>query len=422
MGMVINPELCVRCKGKNLCGRPCYFIESLKLKAERLNLKKHEMLTSPPSVFIGRFGYPNVSVGALGIFRPPPQPLETTTIKDDNPIVYDSPKEWFSKGFGVKDVLEKRLGLINSIVNSNVKIIYSKNRILHQIQEMAMATNPVDSEVIFRKKPKIEVKFSYIFSPLGLSAPIEKINVIDNPKVDRRVEKIVYDYDLLSTDGVIELYRKGIDENYITRIFSTGLLGLKNERRLVPTRWSITAVDDIIGKNLLNDIRTFDIIDTNYLFYSEYNGNRFWVLLIPSTWRYELIEVTHNISIWGRENRIYITKDFEDYYGRKRYVEETAGGYYAARLGVLEYLYKIKRQATVLIVREILPDYWAPLGVWLVRETVRDAMRKEPKIFDTIDEAVVYITKEMKADAKLFQISRILKKREHQMLLRKFVL
>ena len=415
MGAIINPRLCVRCKGKNLCGRPCYFLEVLKLKAKHLNLKKHEMLASPPSIFVGRFGYPHVFIGSLGV-------------KGENQarcLLHDSPKEWFSKGLSVREVLERRLEMINSTVKSCVRMNSASNAIVERIRETAMASNPVDSEIVFRKKPALEISFSHVFSPLGLRAPVEKIRVVDNLKVDRRVEKIVYDTDLRATEGVGELYRRGVDENYITRVFSAGLLGTKRERKLVPTRWSITAVDDIIGRNLLNEIKTFEKIDTSTLFYSEYNGNRFWVLLLPRTWCYELIEITHAFTsnpapqrmlqpTPSRRTEIYITRDAEDYYGRKSYVEETAGGYYAARLGVAEYLHRIKKQAGVLVVREILPDYWAPLGVWLVRETVRDAMRKAPKYFDSAEEAVRCIELEMKAKVQLHRVSRILRTKHYQ--------
>ena len=69
----------------------------------------------------------------------------------------------------------------------------------------------------------------------------------------------------------------------------------------------------------------------------------------------------------------YIAHNYEGPKGRTEYAEETAGAYYAARLGALEYLNDIKRNAKVLIVRDVTPDYWAPLGVWVIRETVRNA-------------------------------------------------
>jgi hypothetical protein len=48
----------------------------------------------------------------------------------------------------------------------------------------------------------------------------------------------------------------------------------------------------------------------------------------------------------------------------------------------------VKRQAKVFILREAYPDYILPVGVWQVRENVRNAMRQLPKRYDTMDEAL----------------------------------
>ena len=63
------------------------------------------------------------------------------------------------------------------------------------------------------------------------------------------------------------------------------------------------------------------------------------------------------------------------------YAQETAGGYYAARLAILEELKRKKRQASVLALRFISEEYSAPLGVWVVREAVRKAMGAQPITF-----------------------------------------
>ena len=67
----------------------------------------------------------------------------------------------------------------------------------------------------------------------------------------------------------------------------------------------------------------------------------------------------------------------EDFYGRKDYASNTAGGYYAARLPILEYLEKEKRQASVLVIRIELPTYWASLGVWVCREATKKVLNNK---------------------------------------------
>jgi len=90
-------------------------------------------------------------------------------------------------------------------------------------------------------------------------------------------------------------------------------------------------------------------------------------------------------SSWNPSNEIKAATDFESFSGRKNYAFNTAGGYYATRLPILEYLNMIKRQASVLVVRLETPSYWAALGVWVCRESIRKALTKEIK-FDSREE------------------------------------
>ncbi|MFB6077089.1 MAG: hypothetical protein ABEK12_03090, partial [Candidatus Nanohaloarchaea archaeon] len=80
------------------------------------------------------------------------------------------------------------------------------------------------------------------------------------------------------------------------------------------------------------------------------------------------------------------------------YVDETAGGYYAARLGPLEYLDDIGRQAKVLIIREVTDDYWAPLGVWVVRETVRGAFGSDYGVVEDVTTALDNVRRQVPVD------------------------
>lgn len=73
------------------------------------------------------------------------------------------------------------------------------------------------------------------------------------------------------------------------------------------------------------------------------------------------------------------------------------------RLPLTEHLVKIKRQATVLVFREILPEYYAPLGVGIVRETARRAFQNSPKHFDTIEDALRDIGSRIKTSIEIIK-------------------
>jgi hypothetical protein len=85
---------------------------------------------------------------------------------------------------------------------------------------------------------------------------------------------------------------------------------------------------------------------------------------------------------------IKASTDFEPFSGRKEYAYATAGGYYASRLPILEYLNRIKRQAGVLAIRLETPSYWAALGVWVVRESVRKTLANKKLDFRQLEELI----------------------------------
>jgi hypothetical protein len=87
--------------------------------------------------------------------------------------------------------------------------------------------------------------------------------------------------------------------------------------------------------------------------------------------------------------------DWENHTGRTTYAD-LGGCYYAARLAVCELLEKERRQATVIVMREAHPGYIMPVGVWQVRENVRNAMRQKPLTFNTLEEALARIASQFK--------------------------
>ena len=217
-------------------------------------------------------------------------------------------------------------------------------------------------------------------------APIRKAILEENPKVPKKVDYLVSDHDVKATTAIKELYASNIKVDHLQKLLSIGLLGTKIKRKMVPTRWSITATDDTISKQQLEKIRYFPEINQITLFSGNFVGNYIEALLLPGHFSFEALEAWLPSDLF-QNTSVHITQDFESFNGRKKYAFNITGGYYAMRLPLTEYLTKINRQATALIFREIHPEYYAPLGVGIVRETTRRAFNNKPKYFDTIEDA-----------------------------------
>ncbi|MGQ9726724.1 MAG: Nre family DNA repair protein, partial [Candidatus Bathycorpusculaceae bacterium] len=226
--------------------------------------------------------------------------------------------------------------------------------------------------------------------PFGPSAPIRDL-IVGDARWDHQIEKAYNDTDLKAAEAVIELYGRGVLVTKIQRAFSVGAFGLEKNRRLVPTRWSITAVDSILSKELMEKVKTFPEISEYRVYESHYLDNIFEVLMLPAAWSYEAIEAWYPGTVWNPSGRnVVMYSDWESYEGRTTYAE-IGGCYYAARLAVCEQLIKEQRQATVIVLREAHPGYIMPVGVWQVRENVRNAMRQKPFTFKSLDEALKWV-------------------------------
>ncbi|MEK6834784.1 MAG: hypothetical protein AABX61_00795 [Nanoarchaeota archaeon] len=342
-------------------------------------LKKEDFFgTSPPSVFIGHNFYPNLNVGILS------PPAET-----EDAWIYDSPNFWTEQEFSIKQIALLRSALINSRFNVNIKDVRKESKFLDAAKEIGIASKPVDVEIKLKKSPEIKFDFEKITMPMGPRAGLKQITITENIKVDNKVERVVNDTDLKSAEALNYLYENGFDENTLTKLLSIGVLGLKKNRKLVPTKWSITATDDTLGKSLIEKIKNSQIINDYRLYIGSYLGNYYFILMFPEVWQYELFEGYLPRSLWNQNEGIRFTTDSETYYGRKNYASTTVGGYYSSRLSTLEYLSKIKKQASCLVIRFETPEYNMPLGVFVVRNAARKTLYNNPLIFETKEDLLM---------------------------------
>ena len=318
--------------------------------------------TSPPSVFVGSYNYPKVFVGPM---VPPVH---------GNTELLDNPEKW--KGKTLEEIINFRLKLVRGI--QQMPIEQTEGRYIENLQEVTMSSKPTDLDLIFNKKISSNVSID------GESAPFGPIGEIKSAKFSgststKPIEKIFYDKDMKAQDAVLKLYNSGIEISKIQKCFSIGMMGQK--RKLVPTKWSITATDDIISKSIVNEILENNLIDISKVFTYEHLGNIFSVILFPHRWIFEMVEAWYSNGILG------FGSDNENVRGIA-HPPQIAGAYFAAKLAVSEYLLKNKIQAGVLIFREIRPEYAIPVGVWQVREGIREAMKQKPQNITKFNDAL----------------------------------
>ncbi len=348
-----------------------------KINFKYNNLKKISKIDSisPPSVFIGsKLKYPLVNVGILS-------PLDNI----DNAWIYDDAKYWAKNDFGISDVIKLRDNLLNSRFQSKVSDSRFSKRFVGIAQEIAIASKPVDVEIELKRKLNFDKRKDKVLMHQGMSAPLKGARITSNVKVHKKVDRVMND-EIKSKEGIEYLYKNNFDEYALSKILSVGVLGLKKDKRFVPTRWSITATDDILCKKILERVKEYKWIENYELFFGEFMGNCYLIMLFPNVFNFELFELYLPGSSWNPSQQIKASTDYENFFGRKTYASNCAGGYYASRLPIVEYLNSIKKQASVLVIRIETPSYWASLGVWVCREACRKTINGRKLKFGSKEE------------------------------------
>ncbi len=346
-------------------------ILSNALARAKILTEKQEFSGTTPTIFVGRIGYPKINVGILAPNK-----------QDKEVWKYDAPKYWAGTNLNTQTIVEYRTGMVNSRFKAGVK---EQNKLVETAQEVAMAVKPTNIEVELENKPHLSIKTSNWTAPMGPQAKLKKLRLAENPKIPTIVQKFFYDRETTATEAITELYEHSIDENALSRMLSAGVFG--KQRRLVPTRWSITATDDTLANNFLEKVRKQPIGECK-AYSGSYLGNHYLILLLPEKWSYELFEMQ------AKPGMLEYSTDDEGFCGRKGYAENCAGGYYTVKMAIAEHLVREKKQNKALALRFITNEYVLPLGVWVTRETARKALESKP---------IKYSTKEaMINDAKKF--------------------
>lgn len=321
---------------------------------------------TPPSVFIGSWNYPRVYAGPL-----------VAPVHEECGIM-DTPESWIPSGWTQDQILSCRLGLVRGKRAHDVSRVDDPFAL--KLQEVVLSSSSLESKVEFVRPPS-GMSFSEEFTPFGPSAPLEDFRA-ECGRFEPHLERSYYDTDLAASDAIIDLHRQGVPFSRIQKALSVGALGQEKRRKLVPTRWSITACDTALADHYLGQVRQNRLIDSVRVHEFSSLNNHYAVILLPTPWEYEWMEAF--LQVRGDEEVIF--SDHEGPRGKREY-SCVGGCYYSCKMAILEALAGQALQAGAIVLREARKGY-VPLGVFNVRENVRLAMRQPYREFEDLPTAL----------------------------------
>jgi DNA repair protein NreA len=351
---------------------------------------------SKPFNLVYDYNYPNLLVGP-GFYSNYYSAKQST------------PKEWI-KNKNLSNICNFRQKQEFTLKKYNKNDTKKGNKYLEEIQLLTQSIKTTEIEIDFYKK--INIIKDNISGINNFSYKLEKFKIYNNITVPRNIDKIVNDCDLKAKDGVISLYSKTKDIYKTQQLLSIGLLGVKKDRTLVPTRWAITSCDDINSKYLISEkIKYYSKIDCFKIFNYSIYKNQFVILFIPDNWGFEVIEKQgDNYNI-----------DYELNNPKKKYARFVCGGYYSTRLEITNYLEHIKKQAKIIIFRYIEKDYNS-IGVWVIREAIKESLLQKPIIFNNLEDSLNYIQSNFKkVNIEFIKKSNIIKELKIQRKITSFI-
>jgi DNA repair protein NreA len=130
--------------------------------------------SSPPSVFIGSWNYPDVYAG------PMIAPMHGDT------AIMDQPESWLAQNKTQEEIIGYRMNLVRG--KHMVSATGLDNRFVEKLQEIALADGSIESEAAFSTTPA-GMSFSEEHTPFGPSAAIERFE-IETGKWNRDLEKV----------------------------------------------------------------------------------------------------------------------------------------------------------------------------------------------------------------------------------------
>ncbi len=358
--------LCPRCRGRGWCGRDrCVWNAVISRVRERL---RGDVEGYVRTAHVTWRGYPRVyAAPGLG----PPVPDEAETLADLN----------------FERVVEVSGTTLRKGERRHAREPYDLS---DQNVEAAVSGRPVEGTLTVERTVSGPESSPFV-GPLVEGS----LEVDGTPRVPRPLERMHED-EVKAREAVAELIlEKGLDENLVARALSLGLLGI--ERKLVPTRWAVAAVDSMVSEELLPRVRELPPADDWVVLRGELYGNEMWVLAGPGPYSLRLVEVYVPGAPWSSDE-VTVLEDREGPHRPMREPRETGGAFLAVRTAVLEGMIEEGRSRSVTVIRVVKPEYPIPLGAWVIREAVRRA--EEVGRFEDGDEVLGFLSERLKGPSR----------------------
>lgn len=135
----------------------------------------------------------------------------------DKAKIYDDPRSWFMR-LDLGEIIDLRTRLLYLTIKADIHDpwrLYEK-----ETGSAPLSLKPIDTEAELLKPPRPRLDFDILLTPQDPSAPAKRVYIIGNPRLHRRLEKLIWD-PVKASEAVWALYKDNLDFETIKRSFFT---------------------------------------------------------------------------------------------------------------------------------------------------------------------------------------------------------
>lgn len=317
---------------------------------------------------------------------------------------------------GYKEIFHlKAKNILGSTQNTHIR--RTTDRINNEIIDIYKSKKAIEFNSTFEKELKFDkVLSNKVSGIMGSKNELESLNATENTSTNKQIEKYESN-DAKAKEAVIKLYEHGENEQQIIHLLALGIFGVSINKKLVPSKWAITAYDTMIQNHLHKKILKYNPINQYEVYYYQNKSDTHVNILLPDhymgthteDWANSYSDEWNgfNVDWFNNANKLSTPKALN------------AGGYYATKIALNEHLNSRKKQAAAIMIRRIR-DYDVPLGVVFVRECVRESFKNQVFKTSSFSELDNFIKTKFPDHYKHFINSKVLKEQKKQMKLNKF--
>ncbi|MGY5852116.1 MAG: hypothetical protein RTU92_00960 [Candidatus Thorarchaeota archaeon] len=323
----------------------------------------HTIFT-PPGIFVEAAKYPTLWTGVLASTEP-----------SEHLSIHDHPSAW--RGLGLEAILMMRRQLYKFVLpmDARLKTPHDSAKV---VQTIALSVSPVALRVEASSLPPRNLHVMGSQLPSSPMVRVKNIEILSEPEISR-VAQNVTEEDIPAANGIWKLIDYDYSLDQVARLLATGLLGRKNNRRLMPTRSAYKATIDAFVNRAIIELAEKPERDTISLQMAQLLGDTFTVLMQPGEPRVDYLRIE---QFQGTTNR---GTNFED----TKYPDTNPRtSIYAdhARYSAYRKLIANSTKAHITIFHLNRNPRSNALGPWITRAGVEDALEsKAVELDDSIN-------------------------------------